>query len=186
MKETLNTASVENYCGRKPDEAACLFTAPGQVKIFGGSTWTEILLERRTRGMVSGKIWGPGAGDRAAGVLWAITGIIEKWRLWEGLTLGMRTFSQVAMVKGDGKKKRWHRPLGRLRWKRLFPAPTAMEERVGRILEGIRCGVRVCPNTPGYEQLLQNQRTMRSRLGKWLKIYFWNWGRIDGKQKQIY
>lgn len=36
--------------------------------------------------------------------------------------------------------------------KGLFPAPTAMEERVGRIFEGIWCGVRVCPNTPGYEQ----------------------------------
>lgn len=74
----LNTVSVENYCGRKPDEATCLFTAPGQVKTFGGSAWTEIVLERRTRGTVSGKICGPGSGDRAAGVLWTITGIIGK------------------------------------------------------------------------------------------------------------
>lgn len=78
MKETFNTASVENCHGGKPGEAACLFTAPGQVKTFGGSTWTGILLECRTRGMVSDKIWGPGAGDRAAGVLWNTTGITGK------------------------------------------------------------------------------------------------------------
>lgn len=74
----LNTASVENYCGRKPDEASCLFTASGQVKTFRGSAWTEIVLERRTRATVSGKICGSGAGDRAAGVLWTTTGIIGK------------------------------------------------------------------------------------------------------------
>lgn len=113
MKETSGTASVENCRGGKPGEATCLFAAPGQAKTFWGSTWTEILLEWRTRGTVSGKIWGPDTGDRAAGVCGPQLVSQEKWRPWAGLTLGIRTLIQVATIQGDGKKKRWHRPLER-------------------------------------------------------------------------
>lgn len=110
-----------------------------------------------------------------------------KWRPQTGLTPRVRRLLQAAALK-----KRWQEEkitpasqeaLWILSWKMLFPGPTAMEQMVERNYREIRCGVRMWPDLLGYEQLLQNQRTVRSGLGKWLRIYFWNWGRIDGKGK---
>lgn len=164
---------------QKPAEVGHLFTLPGQVRAFRGTTWTETL--------DGGKEQGKGYWQDMRSRHWKQTSrsfticrmfaVIENRRQGQVWSWGWEHLSRLQwweeMVdRKDGTGLSGGIVVMQMKEAVSSPGPDGRRDLWGDSMLG---------EMLGHKQLLLSQRNMRSRVGKCFGIYFWNWGRIDDK-----